>query len=115
MQVNTMQELKAAAKRREPEIVVTDSALASRVIVLDKIRLVANILVFVILGLALFAWADPLRWDFLRTDGARLGRQIMLGFGLALLFVEYVLPVVRVYKIAGVEQFGLKLVPRRAK
>jgi len=112
-QTGTLKELKAAVRQQVEEITVTDPVLAYKVRVWSTIRTVANVLVFVILGLALLAWADPLHWEFLKTNGARLARQIMLGVGLVLLFLEYVLPIVRHYKIAGQDSLGLKLVPRR--
>ena len=113
--VSTMEELKKAVKERPDEILVADPVLAYKTRTWNTIRTVANISVFVILGLALFAWADPLHWQFLKTDGARLGRQIMLGLGLVMLFLEYVLPVVRHYKVVSEDEAGLKLTLRRGK
>ncbi|MEO0081966.1 MAG: hypothetical protein ABIL25_06720 [candidate division WOR-3 bacterium] len=115
MHVSTLKELKDAVKQQVDEITVSDPVLAYRVKAWNTVRTVANILVFIILGLALFAWADPLHWTFLKTDAARLVRQIMLGLGLVLLFLEYVIPVVRLYKPVSQGAGVLKLVPRRRK
>ena len=114
MRVATLKELRQAAKQGEEEIVVTDVGLARKVRVWQIIRKVAGILVFVILGLAIFAWANPLNIEFLTRPDARLVRQILLGVGIVLLFLEYLLPVVRTYRIAGQDDSGLKL-GRRGK
>lgn len=113
MRVGNLRELREAVKRAEPEIVVPEPWLASKVRAWETLRKVANGLVFAVLALALFAWADPLGWSFLHTSGARLGRQVLLGFGVVLLFVEYLLPAVRHYKVTGQDEAGLKLVSRR--
>ncbi len=115
MQVRTLKELKKAAKEGTVEIVVANPALARNVRTWETIRKTANILVFVILGLAIFAWANPIGWPFLNTDPVRLARQIMLGLGLVLIFAEYFLPVVRHYKISGRDEVGLRLLNRKTK
>jgi len=115
MPVTTLRELKAAAQRQEPEIVVADRKLAARVIFWNGLRLAANTVVFVILALAIFMWANPLHWDFLEGGKARLARQVMLGVGIVLLFADYLMPVVRSYKVAGRSEAGLKLVRRKPR
>jgi len=115
MQVNDLKELKQAVKQGAPEILVSDVELAGKVRAWEIIRRTCNIAVFVILALALFAWADPLRWSFLATPEARVLRQVMLVLGVLLLFADYVLPAVRHYKIAGQDATGLKLVPRKSR
>lgn len=79
---------------------------------MDIIRRVAGILVFVILGLAIFAWANPLGFKFLEATEARLVRQIALAFGIILLFADYLLPGVRNYKVTA-DNDGLRLVRRK--
>ncbi len=115
MQVATSQELKQAVKQGEPEIVIVDDAVARRVRMWFVLRRVANVVVFVILGLAIIVWANPLDFDFLRLPGVRLARQIALGVGILLLFADYLMPVVRGYNIAGGDQPGLRLVSRKKK
>lgn len=115
MQVGNNRELKEAVSRREPEIVVTDAALVRRIQTLAALRTAANVAVFVILAVALFMWANPARWELLDTDRARLVRQIILGVGIVLLFADYLMPVVRHYRIATRDETGLKLVIRRGK
>lgn len=115
MQVGNSQELKEAVGKREPEVVVTDEALARRIQTLSALRTAANIAVFVILAVALFMWANPAHWELLDTDKARLVRQIILGVGILLLFADYLMPVVRHYRIAARDKSGLKLVLRRGK
>ncbi|OYD15079.1 hypothetical protein CH330_06690 [candidate division WOR-3 bacterium JGI_Cruoil_03_51_56] len=115
MQVTTLKELKKAAKQGEVEILVTSRDLSKKVRTWETIRKVANIVVFIILALAIFAWANPIGWDLLETGSARLARQIMLGVGVVLLFMDYFLPVVRNYKIAGQDKSGLKLVNRKTR
>lgn len=112
MLVSSLKELRKAEKQGEPEIVITDEKLVKQVRLMDIIRRVAGILVFVILGLAIFAWANPLGIEFLETPDARLARQVALAFGIILLFADYLLPGVRNYKLTP-ENDGLKLVRRR--
>jgi 3-deoxy-D-arabino-heptulosonate 7-phosphate (DAHP) synthase class II len=114
MQVSTKDELKQAVKKLEPEIVVTDEGLVKRIRLFSVLRTVATIAVFVILAAALLMIADPAGW-FKGSQEAQLARQIMLGVGILLLFADYLLPVVRVYRIAGQDANGLKLVPRKQK
>ena len=113
MQVSTLDALKKAAKEGAAEITVIDSGLAGKVKAWQTIRKVANILVFLILGIGIFAWANPLQLTFLDAGAFRLTRQILLGVGVILLFAEYLLPVVRTYKTAGKDGAGLKLVRRK--
>jgi len=115
MQVASSQELKEAVARRDPEIVVTDEALGRRVQTLAVLRTAANVAVFVILAAAIFMWANPARWELLETNRVRLVRQVMLGVGILLLFADYLMPVVRHYRIAARDSSGLKLVPRRPR
>ena len=61
MQVASMDELKKAVKALEPEIVVTDEALARKVIFWNTLRTIANVLVIVVLAIGIAAWANPLR------------------------------------------------------
>jgi len=115
MQVANGQELKEAVGRREAEIFVVDEALIRRVQTWVALRTAANVAVFVILAVALFMWANPAGWELLDTDKARLVRQIILGVGIVLLFADYMMPVVRHYKVAAKDASGLKLVLRRGK
>jgi hypothetical protein len=112
-QVATLAELKQASKANAPEILIVDPGLAKKMQVWQIIRMVSNVLVFVVLGLGIFAWANPLQIAALDAGGFRIARQVLLGFGIALLFLEYLLPGVRTHKIAGREAGGLKLVSRR--
>jgi len=115
MQVSTLDELKAAAKAVEAEIVVTDESLAKKVRLWTVLRMVANVLVVVILLVAVFVWANPMRIMELEQGWALIARRILLAVGVLLLFSDYLLPVVRAYKIAGSDALGLKLVPRKPK
>jgi hypothetical protein len=115
MQVASLDELKKAVQAVEPEIVVTDESLAKKVRFWNTLRTIANILVIVILAIAIFVWANPLRLPVLEETWALLARRIMLGVGVLLLFAEYVIPIVRLYKPAGSDALGLKLVPRKSK
>ena len=111
--VATVAELRQASKENVAEILITDPGLAGKMQVWQIIRTVSNVLVFVVLGLGIFAWANPLQIVALDAGGFRLARQILLGLGIALLFLEYLLPGVRTHKITGREAGGLKLVSRR--
>jgi len=115
MQVASLDELKNAVKAIEPEIVVTDEGLAKKVMFWNTLRTIANILVIVVLAIAIFTWANPLRIPELEQTWALLARRIMLGVGVLMLFAEYVIPIVRLYKPAGSDALGLKLVPRKSK
>jgi uncharacterized membrane protein len=115
MQVASLDELKKAVQAVEPEIVVTDEGLAKKVVFWNTLRTIANILVIVVLVVAIFVWANPLRVPELEQTWALLARRIMLGVGILLLFAEYVIPIVRLYKPAGKDALGLKLVPRKSK
>jgi hypothetical protein len=115
MQVASLDELKKAVTAVEPEIVVTDEALSKKVLFWNALRTIANILVIIVLAIAIFAWANPLRLPLLEETWALLARRIMLGCGVLLLFAEYVIPIVRLYKPAGSDALGLKLVPRKSK
>jgi len=115
MQVAGLDELKRAVQAGEPEIVVTDRGLGSRIIAWNTLRSIANVLVVVILGLAIVVWANPLGLPHLEQPWALLARRIVLGVGILLLFVEYLLPVVRLYKPAARDSAGLRLIPRRTK
>ncbi len=115
LNVSTPEELKQAMKQGEVEILVTDPAMARRIQTWFIIRKTANIAVFVILALAIFAWANPLNLEFLATPGFRLARQIALGVGVLLLFAEYAMPVVRSYNVTGRDESGLRLKNRKSK
>jgi hypothetical protein len=115
MQVASLAELKKAVKAWEPEIVVTDEELTKKVIFWNTLRTIANILVIVVLAVGIAWWANPLRIPELEQDWALMARRIVLGFGVLMLFAEYVIPIVRLYKPAGRDSLGLKLVPRKGK
>ena len=112
MQVAGLDELKKAVQAVEPEIVVTDEGLAKKVVFWNTLRTIANILVIVILALAILAWAFE---RDITVAWVPLVRRIMLGVGVLLLFAEYIIPIVRLYKPAGSDALGLKLVPRKAR
>ncbi|HTW90770.1 MAG TPA: hypothetical protein VMH22_03595 [bacterium] len=114
MQVASLDELKKAVKALEPEIVVTDEALVKKVLFWNTLRAIANVVVIVILAVGIAAWANPLRIPELEQTWALLARRIILGVGVLMLFAEYVIPVVRLYKPAGKDSLGLKLVPRKS-
>lgn len=114
MQVASLDELKKAVKAFEPEIVVTDEALATKVLFWNTLRTIANVAVIVVLAIGIAAWANPLRIPELEQTWALLARRIVLGVGVLMLFAEYVIPVVRLYKPAGQDFLGLKLVPRKS-
>lgn len=115
MHASSLDELKKAVKALESEIVVTDEALAKKVIAWNTLRTIANVLVIVVLAIGIAAWANPLRIPQLEQTWALLARRIVLGVGVLMLFAEYVIPVVRLYKPAGKDSLGLKLVPRKSK
>jgi len=115
MQVASLDELKKAVKAFEPEIVVADESLAKKVLFWNTLRTIANILVIVVLAIAIFVWANPMQIPALDLPWVLLARRIMLGFGILLLFAEYVIPVVRLYKPAGKDALGLKLVSRKSR
>lgn len=115
MQVATMAELKKAVQSVEAEVVVTDDALAKRVRLWAVLRTIANVAVVVVLILAVFVWANPLRIPELEAGWVLMARRILLGVGVLLLFADYALPVVRHYKIAGSDAMGLKLVRRQSR
>jgi hypothetical protein len=111
--VSNLAELKQAAARNAEEILITDEGLAKKMRVWQAVRSVANIAVIVILAIGIFAWANPLQIPLLESAGFRLARQVLLGLGVLLLFIEYVLPGTRVFKIAGRDDTGLRLVNRK--
>ncbi len=115
MNVATTGELQQAVKSGVPEIVVTDEELARKVLLWNTLRTVANVAAVVILVVGLFAWADPLGLPLLREPWAALARRIILAVGLFLLFAEYLMPAVRLYKPAGSDETGLRLALRRAR
>ncbi len=115
MNVATIRELQEAVKSGALDIVVTDEALARNVLLWNKLRAVANVAVIVILAVGIFAWADPLGLPLLREPWAAMARRIVLAVGVLLLFAEYLMPAVRLYKPAGSDGAGLRLVPRRAR
>ena len=115
MQVASLDELKQAVKAVEPEIVVTDEALAKRVVFWNALRTIANVLVIVVLAVGIAWWANPLRIPELEQEWALTARRIVLGVGVLMLFAEYVIPIVRLYKPAGKDALGFKLVPRKGK
>ncbi len=106
-------ELKQAVKEQEPELVITEPAIIRRVRLLMGLRAAANITVFAILALAIFMWANPLRIVFFEAGSGRLIRQILLGFGILLLFADYLMPVARLYKIVAESEGQLKLALRK--
>ncbi len=115
MNINNGQELKEAVRRREPELLITNPQIINRVQLFMTLRLIANILVFFILAMAIFMWANPLRVPFFEGGEGRLTRQILLGVGIILLFAEYLVPVARLYKVASKEKGRLRLILRRPK
>ena len=115
MNVATLAELKGAVQAGQAEITVADESLARKVLIWNTLRTIANVAVIVILAVGIFAWADPLGLPMFRAPWAQLARRIVLGVGVLLLFAEYALPVVRLYKPAGSDALGLKLVPRKPK
>lgn len=115
MNVTTKSELQQAVKSGAPEIVVTNEALARKVLLWNTLRSVANVAVIVILVVGVFAWADPLGLPLLQEPWAATARRIILAVGVLLLFAEYLMPAVRLYKPAGSDETGLRLVPRRSR
>lgn len=115
MNITNSEDLKSAVKRQEPELVITDPQLIKRVRLLMNLRTVANVLVFAILAIAVFMWANPLKILLFEGGTGRLIRQILLGVGILLLFAEYLLPVARLYKVASIEEERLKLVLRKLR
>lgn len=115
MQVANLEELKKAVKAFEPEIVVTDEGLTKKVLFWNTLRTIANILVIVVLAVGIAWWANPLRIPELEQDWALMVRRIVLGFGVLMLFAEYAIPIARLYKPAGKDALGLRLVPRKSK
>ncbi|MGQ9707261.1 MAG: hypothetical protein ACUVUR_00075 [bacterium] len=109
MQITNDDDLKQALKRLESELVITEPEIIKRVRLLMGLRMAANIGVFVILALAIFMWANPLKTPFFEAGSGRLVRQILLGVGILLLFVDYLMPVARHYKIASSDEGQLKL------
>ncbi|MBM3314889.1 hypothetical protein FJY71_03485 [candidate division WOR-3 bacterium] len=107
--------MKEAVRKLEPEIVIADEALATRVRLLLGLRVAATVVVFVILAAALFMVTNPLHWPLLETREAGIVKNILLGVGILMLFAEYLMPVARLYKAAGQGAGGLKLVPRKPK
>jgi hypothetical protein len=108
-----MADLRQAVKAGEAEIVVTDEALGRKVRFWSVLRTVANVAVIVVLAVAIVVWVNPLKLPLFETGWVLLARRIVLGVGVLLLFADYVIPVVRLYKIAGQDATGLKLVPRK--
>jgi hypothetical protein len=113
MQVSTRAELRRAVKSGEPEIVVADDRLCRSVRIWSGLRAAANILVIIVLVAAIVMWVNPLKMGLFETATMLLVRRIVLGVGVLLLFADYVIPVVRLYKVAGRDDSGLKLVPRK--
>ncbi len=113
MQVAKWNELREAVRRREQKIVVTDRQLARSVKLLHTLRNTAVVLVVIILAVAVIIVANPLQWSFLITPVARIVKNILVGVGLILIFAEYLVPVVRIYRIASQDSNGLHLIPRR--
>ncbi len=115
MQVASLEDLKKAVKAYEPEILIADEGLAKKVVFWNALRTIANILVIVVLAVGIAWWANPLKIPALEQEWALLVRRIILGFGVLMLFAEYVIPIVRLYKPAGKDSLGLKLIPRKSK
>lgn len=113
--ITDFEELKQAVKQQEPELVITEPAIIRRVRLQMSLRLAANIIVFAILAIAIIMWANPLRIDFFETGSGRLIRQILLGFGILLLFADYLIPVARLYKIVAESEGQLKLSLRKPR
>lgn len=115
MNINSPQELKEAVKRQEPELIIVEPNLIREVRLFMRLRFAANVTVFVILAVAIFMWANPLRIPFFDESGGRLVRQILLGLGILLLFTDYLMPVARYYKIVRAEEGRLLLRARKSK
>jgi hypothetical protein len=108
-----MADLRQAVRAGEAEIVVADEALGRKVRFWSVLRTVANVAVIVVLAVAIVVWVNPFNMEQLKTAEMLMARRIVLGVGVLLLFADYVIPVVRLYKIAGQDATGLKLVPRK--
>lgn len=113
MLIQTDEELKQAVKKREPELVITSLAVIKKVMRLMVFRRAANVIFFVVLGLAILMLANPLKVTFFETNSGRLVRQILLLVGIILLFADYLIPVARLYKISGRDEKQLKLTLKR--
>ncbi len=113
MQVSTQADLIAAVRSGAAEIVVSDPRLCRKVRLWSALRTVANLLVVVVLAVAIFIWANPLNLSEFKAGWMLNLRRIILAFGVLLLFADYVIPVVRLYKIVGRDGNGLRLVPRK--
>lgn len=113
MQVVNKKELAEAIRRREQEIIITDPGLASSVKLLQSFRAAAVVLVVVILAVAVIIVINPLQWGPLNTPQATILKNVLIGVALILLFAEYLVPVVRLYRIASQDHAGLRLVLRR--
>ena len=78
LRADSMADLKKAAQQGEAEVLVTEARLVRTVRLLEAIRKTANILVFVILAVGIFMWANPIGWDFLAGSTMQLVRRILL-------------------------------------
>jgi len=115
--VATLDELKEAVKAGEPVILVTDTKLTGQVLFWNTLRTIANVVVIIVLAIGIFAWANPMRIPELEQTWALLARRIVLGVGVLLLFAEYVIPVVRLYKPDREQPYEgqLRLIPRKTR
>ncbi|MEO0054033.1 MAG: hypothetical protein ABIK22_07795, partial [candidate division WOR-3 bacterium] len=91
MNISSREQLKQAVRNREPELEITDLELMSMVRRQMVLRQVLNIIFFVILGVAILLWANPMRLQFLDTGSGRTVRQILLLVGILLLFADYLI------------------------
>lgn len=110
--VADVSELAAAVAAREAEVLVTDEKLARRVMLQLTLRFAANAAAVVVLVLAVFMWADPLHLFDAAAAPMLWVRRGLLGVGVLLLFVDFLMPTARLYRSAGRDELGLKLRPR---
>lgn len=115
MNISSREQLNQAVRNREPELEITDPGLMRTVHRQLVLRQVLNILFFVILGVAILLWANPMRLQFFDTGSGRTVRQILLLIGVLLLFADYLMPVARLYKIAARAEDRLKLTLRQPR
>jgi|UniRef100_A0A7V3UZX6 hypothetical protein len=109
MTIRSGAELKQAVRNKEPEILISDPQLIKMVSRLMVLRMITNVLFFAILAVAVLMWANPLRIPFFEAGAGRLTRQILLLFGILLLFADYLMPVARFYKISARTEGQLRL------
>lgn len=115
MNITSREQLKQAIRNREPELEITEPGLIRMVNRLMILRQVLNVLFFVVLGVAVLLWANPMRVPFFDSGGGRTVRQILLLFGILLLLADYLIPVARVYRISARSPDRLRLTLRQSK